>query len=163
MHILKKSRQGFTLIELLLVLAITLILISVSTLSLTNVQQFAYLSKSIEILLSDIKLQQTKAMNSYTLSGTPTRYGIHFEETTYTLFEGDTYVADAATNFTVSLDGQLSFEEVLFPNSTIVFERGSGEIVGFVDGFNTVVLNNPGSSDNSTIELNRYGVFTEIN
>lgn len=163
MEKLTTAKQGFTLIELLLVLAITLILITVSTLSLTNVQQFAYLSKSTEVLLSDIKLQQTKAMNSYTVSGNPTRYGIHFEDTTYTLFEGDTYVADLPTNFTVSLDGQLSFEEVSFPNSTIVFERGSGEIAGFVDGFNTIVINNPGSSENSTIELNRYGVFTEIN
>ncbi|MBP9691606.1 prepilin-type N-terminal cleavage/methylation domain-containing protein [Candidatus Woesebacteria bacterium] len=158
-----KLNTGFTLIELLLVMAISLVLIGVSTVSLTNVQQYSYLSKSLELLLSDIKLQQAKAMNGVTETGTAVRYGIYFGESSYTLFQGDAYDPDEATNFTVNLDGQLTFGSTEFAGDQIVFDTGSGEIVGFVDGQDSIVIANPGSSEDTVIELNSYGIFTEIN
>ncbi|MBP9691507.1 type II secretion system protein [Candidatus Woesebacteria bacterium] len=163
MHIRNRLNTGFTLIEMLLVMAISLILLSVSTISLTNVQQYSYLSKSLELLLSDIKLQQAKAMNGVTENGIQVKYGIYFGESSYTLFQGDTYDPDAPTNFTVNLDGQLTFASTEFAGDQIVFERGSGEISGFVDGQDTITIANPGSPDDTVIQLNSYGVFTQIN
>ncbi len=152
------QRQGFTFVELAVVLAIMAILLTLSVVSLGGVQQQAYLSKSLDILLSDIKLQQSKAMNGATEDGNTHRYGIHFETNSYTLFQGDTYDPYDTTNFTVTLDGQLTFTSVTFPNSQIIFEKGSGEIVGFLDGSNTITL-----SDGPTIvTINALGVFTTI-
>jgi len=156
-------KTGFTLIELLVGIAIVLILLSLSVVSLTQVQQHSYVSKSREILLSDIKLQQTKAMNGYTDTASTVRHGVHFEETSYTLFHGDTYSSSDPTNFTVTLDGQLSFTAIGFASSEIVFEKGSGEILNFVDGSNSIVIANPGSTEETIITLNKYGAFTEIN
>ncbi len=163
MHMRHTMKNGFTLIELLLVMAISLILISVSTISLTNVQQYSYLSKSLELLLSDIKLQQAKAMNGVTDTGTPYRYGVYFGESSYTLFRGDVYDPDETTNFTVNLDGQLTFANTAFSGDQIVFDTGSGEIQGFIDGHNSITIGNPGSATDTVIELNSYGVFTQIN
>ncbi|MCR4285553.1 MAG: prepilin-type N-terminal cleavage/methylation domain-containing protein [Candidatus Kaiserbacteria bacterium] len=163
MYIYSTSRNGFTLIEILLVMAIMLILVSVSTVSLTQVQQYSYLSKSLELLLSDIKLQQAKAMNGVTDTGTPYRYGMYFGQTSYTLFRGDTYDPADSTNFTVTLDGQLSFAGTGFTDDQFIFDTGSGEISGFVDGQNTITIANPGSATDTVIELNNYGIFTQIN
>lgn len=153
------KQQGFTLIELGVVLAIMIILLTLSVVSITTVQQQAYLSKSLEVLLSDIKLQQTKAMNGQTDGESTTyRYGIYFDTDTYTLFRGDTYNSSDPFNFTVSLDGQLTFSSVTFPNSQIVFEKGSGELVGFTPGSNTITL----SEDPTTITVNQLGVITNV-
>ncbi len=152
-----RKQQGFTLIELGIVLAIMAIMLTLAVVSLSGVQQQAYSGKSLEILISDIKLQQTKAMNGASDDGNTYRYGIHFETDTYTLFQGDTYTPSDSRNFTVTLDGQLTFSSVTFPNSQIVFEKGSGEIVGFTAGNNTF-----GFSDGTTIGLNALGVFTQL-
>jgi len=156
---LLSKQQGFTFVELAVVLSIMALLLTLSVVSLGGVQQQAYVGKSLEILLSDIKLQQTKAMNGATEENSTYRYGIHFETNTYTLFQGDTYNPSDTKNFTVTLDGQLTFASVTFPNSEIVFEKGSGEIVGFSDGNNTVSF----SDGSATITLNQIGVFTTIN
>lgn len=153
-----RKQQGFTLIELGIVLAIMAIMLTLSIVSLSNVQDQAYSSKSLEILLSDIRMQQTKAMNGQTDGETITyRYGIHFETNTYTLFRGDTFNASDPYNFSVNLDGQLSFASVLFPNSQIVFEKGSGEIVGFSEGNNSFSF-----SDGTAVQMNSLGVITQI-
>lgn len=153
-----RKQQGFTLIELGIVLAIMAILLTLSIVSLSNIQDQTYISKSLEILLSDIKMQQNKAMNGETDGETSTyRYGIYFEGNTYTLFRGDTYNPSDSYNFTVTLDGQLSFSSVLFTNSEIVFEKGSGEILNFTEGNNTFSI-----SDGTTVSMNSLGVFTQI-
>lgn len=154
---------GFTLIEISIVLAITAILLSFALINLTRVQTNTYVDTSVESLLSDIKSQQTNAMNGrLSQAGGATKYGIHFETTSYTLFEGATYDEFNGTNFTVSLQGNTEFTSVTFPSNEIVFEKGSGEIVGFVDGSNTIILQDTASGIQTQIKLNALGVFTTI-
>ena len=155
--------HGFTLIEISIVLAITALLLSLAMISLTRVQINTYIDTSTQSLLSDIKLQQTNAMNGRLgQGGTTTQYGIHFETNSYTLFEGNTYDEFDAANFTIMLQGTTELSLVTFPSRQIVFEKGSGEIVGFVDGSNTIVVEDVGSGIQTQLSLNALGVFTTI-
>ncbi len=155
--------HGFTLIEISIVLAITALLLSLAMISLTRVQTNTYVDTSAQSLLSDIKLQQTNAMNGrLSQSGTTTQYGIHFETNSYTLFEGNTYNEFDAANFTVTLQGATEFSLITFPSRQIVFEKGSGEIAEFIDGSNTIVVEDVGSGIQTQIKMNALGVFTTI-
>lgn len=156
-------RKGFTLIEILTVFAVTVILISLSVVSLSQVRESASTDSALEVLLSDIKLQQTKSMTGDTFGqATTLPFGIYFTSTSYTLFNGNSYSAGDPTNFTIPLSGDLQFTSITFPSSQIVFEKGSGEITGFTNGSNTVTLTNTVSNKNTVITLNKYGVFTSV-
>lgn len=156
-------QKGFTLIELLLVMAIVSILFAISIVNLNTLQQNTYQNTSEEIFISDLKLQQLKSMtgdNNNSASFQP--FGIHFETNSYTLFRGTDYSASDPENFTVELNPNLSFSNVEFANSRIIFAKNSGEIVGFVDGNNTITITNSITNTSSVITLNRYGVVTNV-
>lgn len=155
--------KGFTLIEVSMVLAISALLLSLALINLTRVQSNTYVDTSTESLLSDIKFQQIQAMNGrLNQSGNPTSYGIHFEENSYTLFEGEAFNPSDPVNFTVSLQGNVSFTSVAFPSQVIVFEHGSGEIIGFEQENNTIGIHDSNSGLYTQIQLNKLGVFTDI-
>lgn len=156
-------QKGFTLVEIMLVTAITLILISLSVVSLSNVRNSASKNTTLEVLLADIKLQQTKSMSGDTSGQTSTApFGIYFTSTGYTLFRGDSYSASDPTNFTIPLTSDLQFSSITFPSSQLIFEKGSGEVVNFASGSNTVTLRNIVSNQNTIITINKYGVFTSV-
>ncbi len=156
-------RKGFTLVEILTVFGITLILISLSVVSLSNIRESASHDSALELLLSDIKLQQTKSMSGDTTGeSTAEPFGIYFTNISYTLFRGSNYSASDPTNFTITLSSNLQFSSITFPSSQIIFEKGSGEINGFTALNNTVTLTNTVSNKNTVITLNKYGVFTSV-
>lgn len=156
-------QKGFTLIEILLVMAIISILFAISIVNLNTLQQNTYQNTSEELLLSDIKLQQLKSMTGdNNNSSTFETFGIYFGNTSYTLFRGATYSASDDENFTIELNPNLTFSNVEFANSQIVFEKNSGEIIGFTDGSDTITINNSITGTNAVITLNKYGVITDI-
>lgn len=156
-------RKGYTLIEVMTVMAIAAILFTISTLSLNNVQQNTYQDTSVDILVSDIRLQQLKSMSGDTnFTGTTEPHGIHFGSESYTLFQGDTFSPTDTANFEVSLNPNVTFSSVLFPQSQIIFTEGSGEISGFTNGNNTITLTNSISGENTTITINKLGAITQI-
>ncbi|MDP4011265.1 MAG: type II secretion system protein [Candidatus Roizmanbacteria bacterium] len=157
------DKNGFTLIEISLVMAISVILMTLTTISLISYQQNTYVQTSIEQLMSDIKYQQISAMNGATEGEiSAQRFGIHFDTNSYTLFHGDTYNALEPTNFTVSLDHNLSFASVEFAQNELLFERGSGEILNFVDGENTITVQDGGNNTQVEIAINKLGTITQI-
>ncbi len=156
-------QKGFTLIEILLVMAIISILFAISIVNLNTLQQNTYQNTSEELLLSDIKLQQLKSMTGdNNNSSTFETFGIYFGNTSYTLFRGATYSASDDENFTIELNPNLTFSNVEFANSQIVFEKNSGEIIDFTDGSDTITINNSITGTNAVITLNKYGVITDI-
>lgn len=160
---LKINEKGFTLTELIVVMGILTILLSFVTLNLVNIQQKTSQRSTLDVLIADIKDQQNKAMAGGTKSGQNTDYGIYFEANRYILFQGSSYVSGDSSNFAVNLDSGLTFTNILFPSSQIVFQRVSGEVIGFTSGQNTVTLTNSSNNDQKTIQINRYGVITAVN
>jgi prepilin-type N-terminal cleavage/methylation domain-containing protein len=152
-------RRGFTLTELLMVIGIISVLLSFASVTLLNVQYKASLASVTAAAITDIKSQQAKAMLG-NIEGTPPTagsYGIFFAPGRYVLFHGSDPDLDPE-KFTVTLDAPMQFSDNLFPGSQIVFSPGSGEIAGFVEGQNSVTIDNPENDEFSIMRFNRYGV-----
>lgn len=152
-------RRGFTLTELILVLGIVSVFLTITGMAFLNVQYKASLASVTTTAVTDIRSQQSKAMQGNTEgTGTAGSYGIFFEPGRYVLFHGFSYSDTDPANFAINLDPPMQFSANMFPNSQLVFSPGSGEITGFVDGQNSITLSNPENEAFSVLRFNRYGV-----
>lgn len=151
--------KGFTLVELLIVIGIISVLTSFAALNFLGGQRGASQAALTSSLIADVRAQQTKAMSgTLGVDGEVGDYGVRFDQDSYTLFEGSTYLVGEPSNFTVQLDPNLQFSFVAFLNSEIVFERGSGEMAGYTLGANSVTITETGSGRTETLNFNRYGI-----
>lgn len=157
------NKYGFTLIEIILVMTIAILLLTFTTINLISFQQNTFVNTSVEQLMSDMKYQQISAMNGAANSASEAqRFGIHFDVNSYTLFHGGIFNHSEPTNLTIALDGGISFSDVTFPQNEIIFEKGSGDIMGFIDGRNTVIVKDSGSNNQIVITVNKFGTITQI-
>lgn len=145
------------MVELLVVMGIAGLLLSLIVINLIRPQISTAVTGSTDLLVSDLKQQQIRAMSGEGVAG------IYFEKASYTLFNGLAYSSDDPGNFTVSLPNSLEFTANNFPNSILVFASGSGEVVGYVSGLDSVKIGNPLGGDTRTVKINRYGVVTRVN
>lgn len=143
--------KGFTLVELMVSIAVLGILFAISSIVLSTVLPSTSQSTTNDVLLSDIRAQQTQAMSN------DSSYGIHFGTTSYTLFTGATFNPDDASNFVVNLDPTVRFTNILWPGSVIVFLPGSGDIAGYAAGSDSLDISNTQTNKVTTIKFNRYG------
>ena len=157
-------QHGFSLIELLVVSGMSAILFGLIIFSLVRFQNTSSQQSSADSLISDIKNQQSKAMLGSTEGRADSdSYGIYFYSDRYVLFHGSTFDPNEPTNFTVELPEDLAIQSTSFPGNTIIFEKLSGEIVGFSSGSDSLTLNALNINRDIVITLNRYGVITGIN
>lgn len=160
----KVFTRGFTIPELAVVIGIIATLLTYAVINLTSVQHKIYLAATVDTVTSDFKQQQIKAMSGDTEGrGTNDSYGIYFEQNKYYLFHGTMYSSSDTSNALINLDNNIQFSNIAFPQSQIVFTKGSGEVNGFTSGSNTVTLRNTVTGEQKTISINRYGVITQIN
>ena len=119
--------------------------------------------RQVQTLISDLRQQQVKAMigDAQNLS-TSQPYGIYFEPIRYSLFNGLTYSSANPANFIVNLDSNLRLLSINFPSSQVVFTKRGGELLNFVNGSNSLVVQNTLTGEQKTIIINRLGV-PEIN
>ncbi|MGA2910590.1 MAG: type II secretion system protein [Candidatus Microgenomates bacterium] len=142
---------GFTLVELLVSIGILAIIFALTTINLSPIPSNTLETTNLDTLLSDMRSQQSLAMSN------DSPYGVHFESTSYTLFQGANYVQGAASNFVVNLDSGISFSNVTFPSSQIVFSAGSGDVVGYTQGQDRFSLISSVTNKSSLEEINQYG------
>lgn len=156
------NTRGFTVVEMLLVMGIIAVLFAIVSISLSGMIPKANLNSSADTAIVDVRQQQLKAMYSETEGTTPSEFGIHFENSTYTLFKGNTYAAADPTNTPNDLGAGIQFSTT-FANSQVVFNRKSGEILNFVPGNNTVTINDTITNKQTVLTFNKYGVVESIN
>ncbi len=160
----RNNRQsGITMVEILIVTGIIVLLFTISTISLLNIRVSSSTSASTNVLISDIKAQQIKALAGDTEGrGVPDNYGVKIQSNKYTLFHGISYSASENTNFDVPVETgyQLS---TTFPDATILFVPKSGEIENFTSGQNSVTLTNTSTGRTKTIQFNKYGTIISSN
>lgn len=154
-----RSNSGFTLIELTIVIGIITLLFGFISISLVNNKQITSISSVRDTLTSDMASQQTKAMNG-SGGAAGVSYGIYFLSNQYVLFKGNSYNPLDTSNFEVEMDSNIIFANVRLANSTLLFASGSGEVVGFQDGLNTLDIEDANGSNTKTITINKYGVVT---
>lgn len=161
---MQRMQRGYTFIEMVVVMGVVAATIAFATLNLVSVQQRAPLTASVNTILADVAAQQARAMVGDTAgSGTPGAYGVRFEADRYVLFRGAAFNAGDTANVSVMLEIPLTFTDVLLPNQSIVFAKGSGEFSGYAPGAASVTLKHAQSNERVTLQFNKFGVVTSIN
>jgi len=159
---LQNAQEGFTVIEMLLVMAIFAVLVALGTVNLFSFQHTSQITTSVNSFIADIKEQQTKAMVGDTEGRTANaNYGLNFATTRYTLYHG-TFSSTDSANFVVTLPNTLQVTTT-FPNSQLVFEAGTGDIVGYASTSASITLRDTVTAAQKVLNLNRYGVITSVN
>lgn len=149
-----RNQHGFTLIELAVVTSIIVTLLGFITISLVRSQQGASLTSVTEILLADLKQQQLKSMVGDTEGRSASdTYGIHFDQTKYTLFHG-TYLAGDSSNYVINLDSNMQFNS---PNFDVVFSKLSGTTSAVL-----VELQDNANSKLKIIHINTLGIVMQL-
>lgn len=156
----RNSQKGLTLIELLVAIGILLILFALTTINISRLPSSTSQSANYDLLVSDLRSQQTKAMTGYNSSQGATSgsaYGIHFEDTSYTLFKGTSYSSVDPNNFVVELDTNINFTGSTFPadgsGSYVVFSAGSGDVLNP----GSISISNDYTGEVKTLNINNYG------
>jgi len=153
---MKVHKNAFTLIELLIVMGMFSILAMISSINLIKPQVGVNIDSVVALLVSDIKIQQMKAMSgSSDGSVSAQNYGVYIEPNKYTLFVGSTYNSSDPKNFVVNIDHGVTISNSL-TSSQVVFAKETGEIVSYNPGSNIVVTHASGT--NKTINISSLGV-----
>lgn len=157
-------RRGFTMIDFLVSIAVFVGLLGLISVNLLSSQQKTNLTTTLTSLMTDLRLQQFKAMTGDTEGrGVNDSYGIFFGTNSYTVFHGTVYNAGDTANFTVSLPTGIQLTNVTFPATTVIFNKGSGEVVDWMSGANSFALTSPTDGKTKTVTINRYGVVDNVN
>lgn len=153
-----KKRPAFTLVELLVTIAIFSVISTLVGINLLQPQLKATVDSQFKTLIADTKSQQLKAMlGASEGQATSQRHGIHFENTSYTLFFGNSYVPAAPENFVINLETGTKITTTL-PTPDLIFEKLSGEVVSFSLTQNTIsIVNSDGQT--KTLTVNKLGSF----
>jgi prepilin-type N-terminal cleavage/methylation domain-containing protein len=146
-----KLKSGFTIVELLISIGILLLLFAIATINISPLPSNTYQAANLDVLINDIRSQQTMAMAD------DSSYGVHFESGSYTLFKGSSYIMGASGNFIVNLDGPNNFTNVTLPNSSIIFSANSGDVAGYSSGTDSFTLSNSSTNKSTTVHVNKYG------
>ena len=158
-----KNQTGFSMIEVIMVVGILSILFAISSIALFRSRTVTANSSTTVLLISDLQSQQVKAMNGDSEGrSTNDNYGIKIESDGYTLFHGIAYSPSEPTNYKIEADQGSQYSST-FPNDTILFATGSGEIIGFIDGQNSISLTHSSTGLSKSIELNKLGVIVSNN
>lgn len=157
------TQRGFTYPELIVIMGVVSMLFGFITVNLLSIQHKASINATTTMLISDIKSQQIKAMVGEKETGlTGASYGIYFEQNRYILFVGPVYLPTEPSNFPINLEQNMQFTNIAFPNATLVFSQGSGEVSTFIEGASSVTLKKTVGNEQKTIVINRYGVITSV-
>lgn len=157
------SPKGNSYIELVIITGIIALLIGLGTINLNGVQQRTSLSTVIDTFISNLKLQQIKAMQGDTGGGgSIDYYSIHIENNSYTLYKGSNYSVSDPSNFVVGIPSSFVVT-THFSDNKIVFLKGSGQIASYNPASSTITFKDTGTNIERTITMNRYGVITGIN
>ncbi len=157
------QKQGFTFIEVLVVMGIMTTLLALSIVRATSIERRAPLSATVTTVLADMRGAQTKAMSGYTQGETTAQaFGINFQTNQYVLFKGTSFNGADPTNAAFPLPTNITFSVIDLPGASIIFDKGSGDVVGFSDAANSVTLTQTLTNESKVITINRYGAVISV-
>lgn len=153
-----QTNRAFTLIELMIVIAITVLITSVSGAVYANLIQNTYLDTISEEIVANLRLAQMRSISNF--HDQP--WGIHFNDTS-TPGESDSFILFQGSDY-ASRDNSWDIETELPPNITytivtltgggddVVFDQLSGQTIqnGTIQITNT-------QTETKTINVNQMG------
>jgi len=151
-------KKGLTLIEVLVVIGILAILFSLGTVifgSFTRKDQALVEARRIEAILNEAKI---KTISGFSLGeGQNLNFGVYFQTDRYVLFPGLTYDPQDSRNQEFLLPVSLEIVPIFFPENSVVFEKVTGEVLGFNPDQNYLILDDKKSQEKKKISLNHLG------
>lgn len=159
MTVKNHNREGATLVELIVIMAVAGILARVVTLNLFQGQQRVSLTVSRDLLVSDIRKQQHRAMvGMNSAPGVYLDYSIRFEAQRYILYPGIVYDSNNTANEVTMLEPVLQFDPIDLPNGTVTFSRVSGEVRGYEEDNRSITIKNIQTGSQYVVSFNTLGV-----
>lgn len=155
---LSSQQSGFTIVEMLVVMAIIVVLAGLSVISLGQPQQSTNTVNVVDTLVNDIKGQQYAAMVGVVGSASSQQSaGVYVQSNQYTTFIGSSYSAGNSYNYVLTVPTGVTLSTT-FPSSTVVFNKGAGDVNGFTAGSNTITVTTNGLT--RVITITRFGAIT---
>jgi len=118
----KHLSSGFTLIELVVVVAILGIFVLIASQTLGLFTQQVNLNTTSQQIVSTLQLARNKTLAAEDES----QYGVHFEQSKYTLFKGNVYSSTDPDNKEYSISTTEIYEINLTGGDDIIFDRIRG-------------------------------------
>ncbi len=157
----QRHNQGFTLAEMVVVVAVIAIMFLLATQTLFRGQRSATLAETADQLFRDLRESQNTAMQGLMpQDGSLVDRSILFLVDRYVLFPGAVYDSANPENRVVFLPAPMQFTSVSFSGNMLTFARGSGEIRGYDQNADSVVLTDSSLGSSYVVELNKYGIPT---
>jgi len=140
--------KGFTLIEVLIVLALSVILFSISLPLYDSLLRISALDSGKTDVMEQLRLAQTKAKYGEQNS----RFGVYLQAASYTLFQGNTFA-----NRVIAADRVFSLPTNIstVTNTEIVFATSTG----LPAASSTIILINNTTNRTETIIINEQGLI----
>lgn len=152
-------KKGFTLIEVLIVISLLAILLTLGNVvfnSFGRKDQVLVEVREIESVINEAKV---KTLAGFSLGGNEGfNFGVYFQTDRYVLFPGLTYDPQNINNQMFLLPESLIITPIFLPANSVVFEKISGEVAGFLPDQNYLILNDQRSREKKKISVNKLGV-----
>jgi prepilin-type N-terminal cleavage/methylation domain-containing protein len=118
-----RQAQGFTLIEAIIVIAMMVIIAVMAAPFLSDV----LVRRDAELFAAEASDALREAQSSAMSGRNNARWGVHFEETKFVLFDGGAYNSADPDNIVHALSGQVAITAVtLSPGGACTIATGSG-------------------------------------
>lgn len=120
----KKRKAGFALIELIVVIGIIAILVGLVLPGFNFFRRQSAVENAAQEIMNTLRLAQSKTLSS---EG-PNNFGVYFAADRFTLFTGQSFIADDPANEEHVLDASVRVSDInLAGSSIIVFARLTGQ------------------------------------
>ncbi len=118
------SRKGFTFIEVLVIVAVTAVILSLSTGVFNKFNNNQALNNATRDTLS--LLEEARSLTLASKNNDV--YGVHFATNQVTRFRGNTYVTTSTDNYVIQLPSKISIENISLAGggSDVIFKRLTG-------------------------------------
>jgi len=157
---MKEQKTGLTLIEMMIVIGILAILFSLGAIVFNSFVKGDQIDSGVKKVISCLNEARAKTLAGYSLGGeSALNFGVHFEENAYTLFGGSVFDSQDQTNQRFSLDEGLIFNQIELSSGNIIFEKITGQVVGFDGDQNFVILKSRDSSQERRVTINKLGTI----
>lgn len=154
----RRNGAGFTVTEVVITIGIFGMILAFPMLFWWGIGRGDALSSTTQEVVGVINEAHADTVSGKSPDGAQTSsYGIHFESTYYTYFAGTSYNQSASSNVRTDLPTGVSFSQIDLPENNVIFERITGEVLGFDAASSTVAIQDTNTGQIRIITISRFG------